>query len=159
MRRLFTMVAAMVLFTTMLPITVATAAEVTIPMRCADQPGKVICVQLQSWAITAMEDGLAVRSADARHGGIASDGSGPWYTRTGTFSIYRKATNPVSNLYHIHMPYFMAFSGGQGIHYSSEYAHSGYKYSHGCVGLKSLTFAKWLYEWAPIGTPVIVVNV
>jgi hypothetical protein len=94
----------------------------------------------------------------ARHGGPASDGSGPWFTRESTnFHIFWKALNPLSKEYHVHMPYFMAFSGGQGIHYSAEYA-GGYKYSHGCVGLKSMALAKFLYYWAPIGTRVIVTN-
>jgi lipoprotein-anchoring transpeptidase ErfK/SrfK len=52
----------------------------------------------------------------------------------------------------------MPFSGGQGIHFSGEYASTGYRYSHGCVGLKSQAKAAQLYNWAEVGTTVIVVN-
>lgn len=135
-----------------------------VPSKCRTyngKNGKVICVGIKSWQLVALQNHKVYLITSARHGAeaghYASDGSGPWPTRRGTFRIYAKYVDKVSTLYRVHMPYFMPFSGGQGIHYSSEYA-GGYRWSHGCVGLKSLTKARQLYNWAQVGTTVIVVN-
>ena len=146
----------------------ATASTVTmpswVPSVCRNyngKHGKVICVGIKSWQLVALQNHKPIMKMAARHGaeGIhrASDGTGPWPTRRGIYRIFAKYVSKVSTLYHVKMPYFMPFSGGQGIHYSSEYA-AGYRYSHGCVGLKSLAQAAALYKWAEVGTTVIVVN-
>ncbi len=127
-----------------------------LPKACQGLTGQTICLSKRAKTLYAIVGLRIIRSGSARFGGIASDGSGPWFTREGTFHTFWKALNPKSTLYHVYMPYFMAFSGGEGIHYSSEYAQSGYSHSHGCVGLKSLSLAKWLYAWAPLGIRVVV---
>jgi lipoprotein-anchoring transpeptidase ErfK/SrfK len=141
-----------------------TAIPSWVPAKCRNANGKngqVICVGIKSWQMVALQDHKVFLITAARHGaeGIhgASNGDRNLPTRRGTYKIYAKYTDKVSTLYRVHMPYFMPFSGGQGIHYSSEYA-SGYRYSHGCVGLKSLSKARQLFNWAKVGTTVIVVD-
>lgn len=150
--------------TTQTVATTALAMPAWVPSACKNAIGKnnkVICVGIRSWQLVALQNHRVVMKMSARHGAenghYASDGTGPWPTRRGSFRIYAKYTDKVSTLYHVHMPYFMPFSGGQGIHYSSEYA-AGYRWSHGCVGLKSMSSARALFNWAEVGTTVIVVN-
>jgi lipoprotein-anchoring transpeptidase ErfK/SrfK len=150
--------------TAVAPAVVSVAIPAWVPAKCRTAVGKhnkVICVGIKSWQLVALQNHRVVMTMSARHGAEAghraSDGTGPWPTRRGTFKIFAKYTSKVSTLYHVKMPYFMPFSGGQGIHYSSEYA-AGYRWSHGCVGLKSLAKARQLYNWAEVGTTVIVVN-
>lgn len=138
------------------PVARAVAARFTPPKPCLKYPGKVICASKASKRVFAIEDGRNRGSARARFGGIASDGTGPWYTREGVFSTFSKNPNAYSTLYHVYMPWYQGFSGGQGFHYSYEFAGSGYSYSHGCIGMRSWTFTSWLYDWAPLGTRVVV---
>lgn len=117
--------------------------------------GKVLCASKSDGMLYMVVNGFIVDGGRARFGGYASDGSGPYYTRQGTFYVYDKGVNVWSNLYGVNMPYWMAFSGGQGIHYSQEFA-DGYPNSHGCVGLASWSYAQKVYNWAPVGTKVVV---
>lgn len=126
-----------------------------LPRACRGRSGKLICASKSAKRVYLVRSGRIVASARARFGGRASDGSGPWFTREGTFRILYKDSNAFSTLYHVYMPYFMAFSGGQGFHYSSEYA-GGYPYSHGCVGFARYRFARKAFRWAPTGTKVVV---
>ena len=58
-------------------------------------------------------------------------------TREGVFSVYWKSRHHVSTLYDSPMPYAMFFSGGQAVHYSSDFAARGYAgASHGCVNVR-----------------------
>ena len=136
--------------------TATSASAVTsLPKACQGTPGKLICANKSQRRVFLVKNGVIKRSAPARFGGRASDGSGPWYTREGRFSILYKDAGAVSTQYHVRMPFFMAFSGGQGLHYSSEFA-NGYRYSHGCIGLNSWVFARNAFRWAPVGTPFVV---
>ena len=131
------------------------SAATSLPKACQGTPGKLICASKSQRRVFLVKNGVIKRSAPARFGGRASDGSGPWYTREGRFSILYKDIGAISTLYRVKMPFFMAFSGGQGLHYSSEFA-GGYPYSHGCIGLKSWAFARKAFRWAPVGTPFVV---
>jgi lipoprotein-anchoring transpeptidase ErfK/SrfK len=53
------------------------------------------------------------------------------------------------------VPWVMYFDGDRALH--GEYWHDrlGFKRSHGCVNLAPLD-ARWLYDWAEVGTPVWV---
>ena len=58
-------------------------------------------------------------------------------TREGLFHVYLKDADHVSHLYGSAMPYSMFFSGGQAVHYSSDFAARGYAgASHGCVNVR-----------------------
>jgi len=55
------------------------------------------------------------------------------------------------------MPYSMFFSGGQAIHYSSDFARRGYSgASHGCVNTRDYSRMRLLYNRTPVGTRVYI---
>jgi len=91
-------------------------------------------------------------------------------TPTGNFKIENKRTVAYSAPYDLYMNWWMAFTPNEayGIHelpywkYSwgtvTEGAnHLGTQVSHGCVRL-GIGPAKQVYDWAPLGTPVEIVN-
>jgi hypothetical protein len=87
-------------------------------------------------------------------------------TPVGTFKVLNKHPRAWSNAAKLWMPFWMAFTGrGHGIHELPEWPggkkegadHLGHPASHGCVRL-GIGSAQTLYEWAPEGTPVIVVK-
>ena len=133
----------------------AASAVSSLPSACQGIPGKMICASKSKRRVFLVKNGVIKRSAPARFGGRASDGTGPYFTREGRFSVQYKDIGAISTLYRVKMPFFMAFSGGQGLHYSSEFA-GGYPYSHGCVGTNSWSFAQKAFNWAPVGTPFVV---
>ncbi len=85
-------------------------------------------------------------------------------TPVGAFKVLQKNPRAWSRAAKLWMPYWMHFSGrGHGIHELPEWpngrkegeSHLGHRASHGCVRL-GVDTAKTLYEWAPIGTPVVI---
>jgi lipoprotein-anchoring transpeptidase ErfK/SrfK len=78
-------------------------------------------------------------------------------TRNGTFSIYWKHRDHVSKLYGSKMPFAMFFSGGQAIHYSSDFARRGYSgRSHGCVNTRDYAGTEALFNAVVVGDTVVV---
>ena len=78
-------------------------------------------------------------------------------TREGSFSVQRKERTWTSTIYHSKMPYSMFFSGGQAVHYSSDFAARGYAgASHGCVNVRNLAGITSLFSQARNGDKVIV---
>ncbi|MEU6989776.1 L,D-transpeptidase family protein [Streptomyces sp. NPDC046465] len=93
--------------------------------------GRVLCIAKSSRTLTWMVDGRAVSTMDVRFGSQYTP------TREGTFTVYWKSRHHVSTLYDTAMPYAMFFSGGQAVHYSSDFAARGYSgASHGCVNVR-----------------------
>ena len=87
-------------------------------------------------------------------------------TPTGTFSILNKKPRAWSRASRLWMPWWMLFSKkGQAIHELPEWPngkkegadHLGTPVSHGCVRL-GVGPAKLLYDWAPVGMPVVIVS-
>jgi len=85
-------------------------------------------------------------------------------TPLGNFRILSKNPRAWSSKYGLYMPYWMAFTTkGHGLHELPEWPggykeganHLGMRVSHGCVRL-GVGPAKQLYDWAAIGTPIIV---
>jgi lipoprotein-anchoring transpeptidase ErfK/SrfK len=105
--------------------------------------------------------GKLVRSGTATAGsGWCSDIGRPCRTKSGVFRINSLGDrNCVSNKFPIGeggapMPYCMYFNGGQAIHGSYQVAAANI--SHGCVRV-SVQEAQWLrFEFAQVGTKVIV---
>ena len=63
----------------------------------------------------------------------------------------------VSKLYGSSMPYAMFFSGGQAVHYSPDFAATGYNgASHGCVNIRDYDVIAWLFDQVNVGDKVIV---
>lgn len=82
-------------------------------------------------------------------------------TVTGSFKIRRKIPSQTmkgeSKFYgkylYKNVPNIMYFYQGYAIHGSYWIKYFGTQASHGCVNVP-LDFAKWLYDWAPVGTRV-----
>jgi lipoprotein-anchoring transpeptidase ErfK/SrfK len=96
---------------------------------------------------------------------LISSGKRGMETPKGNFKIENKAPRPWSKEYGLFMPNWMALmpSGKVGIHelpewpggYKEGQSHLGTPVSHGCVRL-GVGAAKKVYDWAEIGTSVIV---
>lgn len=151
-------VAAAVVNGVVTPIAVPTRASGT-----AAGEGKKIVISLSKQEMTLYEKGRIVS--------VRRVSTGKWSTPTptGTFAIKNKIPVAYSKAYGLYMENWMAFSpdGRYGLH-SLPYwrlkggrklyegaAHIGTPVSHGCIR-QTLAESKTLYDWAPIGTPVIV---
>jgi lipoprotein-anchoring transpeptidase ErfK/SrfK len=121
--------------------------------------GKYIDIGLKYQNMVIFENGKAIGAH------IISSGKRGMETPTGQFSIQNKTPRAWSKKYALFMPYWMAFlpSGSMGIHELPEWPggykeganHLGTPVSHGCVRL-GVGDAKEVYNWAEIGTPVII---
>jgi lipoprotein-anchoring transpeptidase ErfK/SrfK len=78
-------------------------------------------------------------------------------TREGSFRVHMKSRDHTSSLYRTWMPFALFFAGGQAVHYSPYFDRDGYNgASHGCVNLRDIKAAEWLFDRVPIGTRVHV---
>lgn len=121
--------------------------------------GKYIDVNLSSQIMTIFENGTNKGTF------LISSGKPGMNTPKGNHQIYNKHPRPWSQEYGLYMPYWMAItaSGKYGIHelpewpggYKEGQNHLGIPVSHGCMRL-GVGPAATLYNWAEIGTPVIV---
>lgn len=113
--------------------------------------GRVICISKNSRSLSWMIDGKVLSSMDVRFGSQYTP------TREGTFAVYWKSRHHVSTLYDSPMPYAMFFSGGQAVHYSSDFAARGYNgASHGCVNVRDEGKIASLYAQVRNGDKVVV---
>lgn len=84
-------------------------------------------------------------------------------TPLGEFKIWQKTPRAYSKKYGLYMPWWMSFKPGYGIHelpewpsgYKEGVNHLGVRVSHGCIRL-GIGPAKKLYDFAPIGTAVMI---
>ena len=121
--------------------------------------GKYIDINLNSQIMTIFENGTVLDSY------VISSGKKGMETPKGSFKIENKAPRPWSKAYGLFMPNWMAIvaSGKIGIHelpewpggYKEGQNHLGTPVSHGCVRL-GVGASKKVYDWAEIGTPVVV---
>lgn len=120
-------------------------------------PLKLIDINLSSQTLVCYEEGIEVFSC------LCATGKAGYSTPTGNYRIYDKErytdmrnTPDMGETYLVtDVPYVNWFYGGHAIHgcyWSDSY---GYPRSHGCVNV-SVSNAGWIFEWAPVGTPVIV---
>ncbi len=89
---------------------------------------------------------------------IVSTGKSSTPTRTGTFEVYTKyrETRMTGPGYDVpDVPYTMYYDGGMAIHGAYWHNRFGTPVSHGCTNV-AVDHAKWLFEWASVGTPVVV---
>ncbi|GGN90742.1 lipoprotein [Streptomyces albiflavescens] len=113
--------------------------------------GRVLCVSKTSRTLRWMIDGKTVSTMDVRFGSQYTP------TREGVFSVYFKSRYHVSTIYHTSMPYAMFFSGGQAVHYSSDFAARGYYgASHGCVNVRDQGKIAALFAQVRNGDKVVV---
>ena len=121
--------------------------------------GKYIDINLASQTMAIFDQGKVVDAF------IVSSGKRGMETPKGTYKIENKASRPLSKEYGLFMPNWMALvpDGKFGIHELPEWPggykeganHLGTPVSHGCVRL-GVGSAKEVYDWASIGTPVII---
>ncbi|MBI4671735.1 MAG: LysM peptidoglycan-binding domain-containing protein [Chloroflexi bacterium] len=118
--------------------------------------GKWIDVNVTQQTITAYEGTLPLKTV------LVSTGLPRTPTVLGTFKILRKypavhmtGGTPGYDYYDLpNVPYTMFFYQGYAIHGTYWHSNFGHPMSHGCVNAPTEE-AKWFYEWAPVGTPVV----
>lgn len=122
--------------------------------------GRWIEVSLSQQRIAAYEDTRAVRSA------LVSTGVARTPTPVGQFKIYVKyksqtmsGGSKASNDYYYlpNVPNVMYFYEAYALHGTYWHRNFGQPMSRGCVNL-SLADAEWFFNWADVGTPVVVHN-
>ena len=141
------------------------ATEVRLPRDVAAvTTGRWIDVDLDEPAmVTAYEGNKVVYTT------LAIKGTRNTPTPVGTFSILRRVRNETMDSETIGIPrdgpggyllknvlYTQYFTpDGASLHYNYWTGTFGYAGSHGCLGL-SLEDSRWLWDWAEVGTPVVV---
>ena len=134
--------------------------DLTLPTaaKSIDREGKAIVVDLSDQTLSYYEDGYRVGTF------LTSTGRPGYATPVGEYAINAKTENAYSKRYGLFMPYWMSFIGSlYGIHelpywpngYREGEDHLGTPVSHGCVRL-GIGSAQTLFEWAEVGTSVIV---
>ena len=122
--------------------------------------GKEIHIYIERQILIAKENGEEIYNFDIVTGRDGKE------TTAGTYQIFRKHEKYTSQAYGAEMPYAMFFSeDGKAIHGTQMATLRSYLHtyvtesvgSHGCVGLTDDN-ALALFEWAPMGTPVIVIS-
>ena len=114
--------------------------------------GKWIDVNLTTQQVIAYEGNRAVLVAPV------STGLPGTPTVTGRYRIYRKVPSQLMTgpgYYLPGVPWVMYFYRGYSFHGTYWHNNFGQPMSHGCVNMRTPD-AKWLYDWAPIGTLVVV---
>jgi lipoprotein-anchoring transpeptidase ErfK/SrfK len=131
-------------------IKIGSSSRSKIPARCKTK-GRVLCIDKTKRKLYFVQNGTIRRSTDARFGCSRTP------TRNGTFRVFRKNRHWVSTIYHSPMPFSMFFSGGQAVHYSSDFARRGYRgCSHGCVNIRNWSTLEWIYNRVRVGDKVVV---
>jgi lipoprotein-anchoring transpeptidase ErfK/SrfK len=134
----------------------------TLPVASAedDASKKEIHIYIERQVLIAQENGIEIYNFDIVTGRDGKE------TTAGTYQIFRKHEKYTSQSYGAEMPYAMFFSeDGKAIHGTQMATLRSYLHtyitesvgSHGCVGLTDDN-ALALFEWAPMGTPVIVIS-
>ena len=150
-----------------LNLTSAIGAIVNVPAPAPSSPatnpassGKWIDVSLSKQRITAYEGNVAVRSA------LVSTGVARTPTPVGTYKIYMRyksqnmsGGSKASNDYYYlpNVPNVQYFFEAYALHGTYWHRNFGTPMSRGCVNL-TLADAEWFWNWASMGTPVVVHN-
>ena len=116
--------------------------------------GKQIIVDVSEQRIYAYENGALLRSS------LVSTGLSYYPTVLGDYKVYVKyesqtMSGPGYNLPGV--PYILYFYQGYGLHGTYWHSNFGTPMSHGCVNMPTPE-AQWMFNWAPVGTPVHVQN-
>ena len=121
-----------------------------LPKACLTSP-KTLCVDMTQRVLRLVETGQVVLTTDARFGTSENP------TIKGSFHVYRKDATHISSKYQTPMPFAMFFNGAEAVHYSKYFHRDGYYgASHGCVNIRDMAVAKFLFHVTPLGTPVII---
>ena len=91
-------------------------------------------------------------------GVLVSTGTARYPTPPGEYKIIRKVRSQVMSGPGYYLPnveWVSYFVGGYAIHGTYWHSNFGQPMSRGCVNMTN-DDARWIFEWAPLGTPVIV---
>ncbi len=119
--------------------------------------GRWIDVNISNQTITAYIGNAPQKSV------LVSTGVAAHPTVPGRFAVYAKysaytmsgGTRGVDYYYLPNVPWTMFYYSGYAIHGTYWHHNFGHPMSHGCVNL-TIADAKWFYDFASIGTPVVV---
>ena len=112
---------------------------------------RVLCISKTTRTLYYVTNGRIVTSMAARFGAWDTP------TREGVFSVYWKSRDHWSTIYESSMPFSMFFSGGQAVHYSSDFAARGYAgASHGCINIRNYAGLQWVFDQVHVGDKVVV---
>ncbi|WP_191907793.1 L,D-transpeptidase family protein [Nocardioides cynanchi] len=115
--------------------------------------GRVMCIDKTSSTLRWVVDGKVLQTMDVRFGSTLNHTP----TREGLFHVFLKDADHVSTLFGSAMPFSMFFSGGEAVHYSSDFATFGYAgASHGCVNIRDYDGIRWLFSQVRVGDKVVV---
>ncbi len=136
------------------PDMIQVGQTLTIPVWPPKDDGREIYVILSQQKAYAIENGKIV------HEFVVSTGVPAHPTVTGRYKIYVKyrfddMSGP--GYYIKDVPFVMYFFQGYGLHGTFWHNNFGTPMSHGCVNL-TVEDAEWLFDWASVGTPVVVVE-
>jgi lipoprotein-anchoring transpeptidase ErfK/SrfK len=120
-----------------------------------------ITINLFEQTLAAYDNGRLVFAT------LVASGIPPWHTRPGTFQVFKKVDRqPMSgsfaadrsDYYYLQdVPWVLYFDRARALHGTYWHDGFGYKRSHGCVNM-SIGDARWIYEWADLGTWVYVTD-
>lgn len=132
----------------------ATATQVAAPSSSRTTPlgTKWIDLDLSEQSLTAYEGETAVFSA------LVSTGLSYYPTPVGEYKIYRRVRVQAMGGPGYYLPnveFVSYFYKGYAIHGAYWHNNFGQPMSHGCVNMRNAD-AKWIYNWAPLGTRVVV---
>lgn len=137
------------------------ARSTELPEECK-LDGVVLCVDQGRQEMKYVKNGEVIKTIEVRTGGYTTEPkTGKWRihaTANGLFKVYNKHVNPHSENYGSGvMPYSVMFDPNMYVHYSSDFKRWGYsRSSHGCVNIRDLDQAKWVFKNTPIGAHVYV---
>ena len=124
-----------------------------------DAANKQIQVFIERQVLIALDNGEEIYNFDIVTGRDGKE------TTAGSYKIFKKHEKYTSKTYGSEMPYTMFFSeDGKAIHGTQMATLRSYLHaylaesvgSEGCVGLTDDN-ARALFEWAPVGTPIVVI--
>ncbi len=127
------------------------SASTRTPLDARCLTGRALCIDKTSRTLRWVVDGKVRSTLAVRFGASYSP------TREGLFHVGWKSADHVSKLYGSAMPFAMFFSGGQAVHYSSDFAARGYYgASHGCVNVRDYDGIRSLFNQVVLGDKVVI---
>jgi lipoprotein-anchoring transpeptidase ErfK/SrfK len=133
-----------------MPSPTATPSPTPTPLEASY--AKQIVIDISDQTLTAFEGTRAVFST------LISGGQAYTPTPIGEFAIYSKIRSQTMSGPGYSLPnveFVAYFYSSYAIHGAYWHNNFGHPMSHGCVNMRVMD-AQWLYNWAPIGTPVSV---
>jgi lipoprotein-anchoring transpeptidase ErfK/SrfK len=141
-----------------LVVVLLAVAAITAPVTRAAKAQKAIVVSISHQMLWAYKGQKVVLST------YVSTGRAGFDTPVGSFAVLTKLPSQTmegvigGEYYNVpDVPSVLYFTNsGHALHGTYWHNNFGMPMSHGCVNLP-LDVAAWLYDWAPVGTPVLIV--